>query len=299
MSSLINWIKNNKVSVFLLVVLGWLVLKDFSSPIYPLQQVGGRMEFAEMGAPAAKFEARFLPPQPEYAPAPEVKDRLVVKESVLSLLVKEVVETQKAISQKAEQLGGYMVQSNVSYPEQAEAASGSISVRVPQTRLEEALDYFRTLAVKVVSENLSGRDVTDEYVDIESRLATLNRTKAKFEEILIKAEKVEDILQVQRELVNLQEQIDGLKSRQNYLEKSAQTSKITIYLATDELTLPYAPTEAWRPQAIFKRAVRSLVGTFRKAGTAVIWLGVYSVIWMPAFGVYLAIRHWRKKKTTS
>ena len=174
--------------------------------------------------------------------------------------------------------------------------SGWITVRIPQEKLEEALNYFRELAVKVVSETVSGRDVTDEYVDIEARLATLLKTKAKFEEILAKAQKVQDILEVQRELINLQEQIDNLKGQQNYLEKSAQVSRVTIYLATDELALPYVPTEAWRPQAIFKQAVRSLIGALRKLGTLIIWFGVYSVIWLPILAIYLIIKHWRKKK---
>jgi len=54
---------------------------------------------------------------PEPAPAPEAKERLVVKESTLSLLVKNVIEAQKEISQKAQALGSYLVQSNVSHPQ--------------------------------------------------------------------------------------------------------------------------------------------------------------------------------------
>lgn len=290
MRSIINWIKQNKLSAFLLALIaGYLFYKNFFLPVYPLQRFAGSENFAEMGTPAAKVGL-------QYPPTPETKDRLVIKESTISLLVKEVTETQKAINQKAQQLGGYLVSSYVSHPEQAESANGSITVRVPQTKLEEVLDYFRSLAIKVVSENLSGQDVTDEYVDIEARLAALLKTKAKFEEILAKAEKVEEILQVQRELINLQEQIDNLKGREKYLQKSAEMSKITVYLATDELALPYAPVEAWRPKVIFKKAVRSLIGSFRKLGTATIWLGVYSVIWLPLLGVYLIFRQ-RKKKT--
>ena len=235
---------------------------------------------------------------PEPAPAPEAKERLVIKESTLSLLVKNVIEAQKEISQKAQELGGYLVQSNVSHPQETEATSGWITVRVPQEKLEEALNYFRGLAVKVVSETISGRDVTDEYVDIDARLATLLKTKAKFEEILAKAQNVQEILEVRRELINLQQQVDNLKGRQNYLEKNAQVSRVTIYLATDELALPYVPAETWRPQVIFKQAVRSLISTLRKLGNLIIWLGVYSVVWLPILVIYLVVKRWRNKKTS-
>ena len=294
MSKIFNWIKTHKLTFFLLLVVCWLIYRqNFRSPIVPLsQRESPTLEMTENLPISGEKGVSYFP---EAAPAPEVKERLIVKESTISLLVKNVVEAQKAISQKAQSLGGYVVQSNISHPEETKATSGWITVRVPQEKLEEALEYFRGLAVRVVSETISGQDVTDEYVDIEARLATLLKTKAKFEEILAKAQKVQDILEVQRELINLQEQIDNLKGQQNYLEKSAQVSRVTIYLATDELSLPYVPAEAWRPKAIFKQAVRSLIGTFRKLGTLLIWLGVYSIIWLPVLGIYWGIRHWRKK----
>ena len=225
------------------------------------------------------------------APAPEVKDRLVVKNSYLSLLVKNVRQVQESIIQKAEELGGYMVSSQIDSPYGVD--SGSVTVRVPEDKLPQVLQSYRDLSIRVVSENLVGRDVTDEYVDIGARLETLGKTKAKFEEILSGAEKVTDILQVQRELVALQEQIDSLKGRQQYLEKTAQWSKVTVYLATDELALPYKPSQPWRPKVIFKQAVRSLVKSGRWLGTLAIWLVVYSVILVP---VLLIVRLIKKRK---
>jgi len=226
------------------------------------------------------------------APAPDVEDRLVVRNSQLSLLVKDVRQSQKAVVEKAQETGGYMVDSQISSPQGVD--SGSVTVRVPENKLDDVLEHFRNLGIRVVSENLVGRDVTDEYVDVQSRLETLYKTKVKFEGILDKAEKIQDILQVQRELVNLQVQIDRLKGQQQYLEKTAQWSKVTVYLSTDELALPYAPTQPWRPKAIFKRATRSLIGTGRSLGTLTIWLGVYSVVWLPVLGVIYFFK--RKKK---
>ena len=185
-----------------------------------------------------------------------------------------------------------MVESNLNNPQDAPTAT--VTVRVPSVKLQQALETLRGLAVKVVSENLSGQDVTDEFVDNEARLETLEKTKAKFEEILDNAISVQDILTVQREIISLQSQIDAVKGQQNYLEKSAQMAKLTMYLSTDELALPYAPSETWRPAVIFKQAVRSLLGSARKLGTLVIWLAVYSIIWLPAL---LLIYYFKKRKS--
>jgi len=246
------------------------------------------------GAPgiSSMMRSDIIPPIQEAPPTTDVTNRLVMRESSLSLLVKNVVEAQKQIIQTAESLGGYMVNSNLNNPQDAPTAT--VTVRVPSGKLQEGLDLYRNLAIKVVSENLSGTDVTDEFVDNEARLATLEKTKAKFEEILDKATTVQDILAVQQQLISLQSQIDAVIGQQNYLEKNAQMARLTIYLSTDELALPYAPSESWRPEVIFKQAMRSLILQIRKLGTAIIWLAVYSVFWLP---ILLLVLFLKRRKT--
>jgi hypothetical protein len=298
---IINWIKNNKLSSLLLLIVLYFLLKNtfsfFGFKKTPLLQRADYGYSSKSMLPVGvggggEVTSDIIPPSQEAPPTTDVKNRLVIKESYLSLLVNNVVNVQKQIIKKAESLAGYMVNSNLDNPQ--EAATATVIVRVPSEKLDEALDYFRGLSVKVISENLQGQDVTDQYVDIESRLSTLLKTKAKFEEIMEKATEIQDILNVQREIVNLQSEIDGLKGQKQYLEQSAKLAKLTLYLSTDELALPYAPSEAWRPQVIFKQAVRSLVGSLRKIGTVIIWLTVYSVVWIPV-GIILFI-FYRKKR---
>jgi len=108
-----------------------------------------------------------------------------------------------------------------------------------------------------------------------------------------KAYSVTDLMTVQRELINLQSQIDSLKGQQKYLEQSAKLTKITIYLSTDELSLPYAPTNEWRPTVIFKEAVRSLLTFLRGIAGFLIWLVVYSPIIAPVIGIIWFVRRRR------
>ena len=291
---MIGWIKRNKLSFLLLLVVVYLVVKQ-SSGVRPLSQpamlsIGGAGEesVALKSAPSVSS----LLPSRNYTPTTQT-DRLVVQESNLSLVVKNVRESSDKATDWAKSVGGYMVSSSLSQPEEAPYAY--VVLRIPAKDLKPAIEYFRSLAIKVSSENLLGTDVTDEYIDIDSRLDTLNKTKAKFEEILSKATAVQDILTVQRELINLQDQIDSLKGRQQYLEKTAELAKISLHLSTDEFSLPYAPSQPFRPAAIFKQAVRSLVGTLRGGAKLLIWVGVYSPIWLLILGVIWFFKR-RKKK---
>ena len=285
------WIKNNKLAAFLAIILLFLLVKNFLA-----SQAVRQVNYSSVGlGEAALLEAgrgASLLPQRETAPS-ESKERLVVKTSSLSLVVNNVRQTSEEVVNHAQEIGGFMISTSLTKPQEAPFAT--VVVRVPAEKLSEALDYFRSLAVKVSSENILGRDVTDQYEDIGAKLETLNKTKAKFEEILDKAEKIQNILQVQRELTSLQSQIDSLKGRREYLEKTAKLAKVTVYLSTDELSLPYQPKGAFRPKVIFKQAVRSLVKTLRGVAKLAIWLAVYLPVWGGIL-IIIFVFKWIKKR---
>ena len=290
MKAIIDWLKKNKLAVVLLLAVAYLIFRD--RVILPLGAGITSRGVADVDMVPAGLSKVGGGEIFQESPPTSGIDRMVIKETTMSVMVKDVSEAIKTVQQKAESLGGYMVNSHLSKPE--EAASGSITIRVPEEKLTEALEAFRKVGLRVVDENVSGRDVTDQYVDLEARLATLNKTKAKFEEILDRATQIQDLLTVQRELINLQSQIDSIEGQQQYLSQSAKLSKVTVYLSTDEFSLPYSPTQPWRPNVVFKLAVRSLVGTLRGAGTVAIWIGVYSPIWVPVLAIVWILK--RRKK---
>lgn len=302
---MISWIKRNKLVTILVLIIVFLFFRSSGRSPLDLSESGSMMGIGDrnlsydsgLSAPSSMSIGQAVGKRSgtdlfsnDAPPQNETGQRLVVSESYLSMLVKNVVETRKQILTFVEQNGGYMVESNISNPQ--DAPTSSITVRVPSDSLEQTLEHFRSLSVKVVSENLSGQDVTDEYVDVEKRIAILEKTKAKFEEILSQAREVSDITSLNREIINTQNQIDQLKGSQEGMKQRAQLARITIYLSTDEIALPYAPSETFRPEVIFKFAVRSLVSNLRKAAAIAIWLGVYSVIIVPV----LLIGWWIMKK---
>lgn len=300
--NLFEWVKNNKLTFILLLVIVYFVFLRDRHLLYGLiPQIGSRsyssFEAMDSGYGEAEGVAYKSVSRPSIggapaAPTPEVSDRMVQETSNISMVVDSVRQSLDAVLNHVSGIGGYMVSSSLNQPEEAPFAT--LIVRVPQPELRSTLEYLRGMAVKVTSENLLGRDVTDEYLDLEARLGTLNKTKAKFEEILEIATEVDDILRVQREIINLQSQIDSLKGQQLYLQKTSETAKLTVYLSTDEWALPYTPSEpSFRPNVIFKQAVRSLVKTLRGLAKLAIWLGVYSIVWLPALIIFI---WWRRRR---
>lgn len=300
---ILSWVKNNKLVLLLFLVILFLFFRQNRGPI-PLVQNMMYRDQAEstavesvpmMGVSEGKMG--MMPPLPpvynDVAPRSDVSNRLVVQESSLSLVVDQVRTTSDKIVNFVSQNGGYMVSTSLTAPDEAPFAT--VVVRIPANQMQTALDFFRGLSVKVSSENIIGFDVTDEYEDIDERLKTLQLTKEKFESILKSAQNVEDILNVQRELISLQSQIDSFKGRQQYLEKNAQLAKMTIYLSSDELSLPFTPTNRFRPEVILKQAIRSLLQHAQQIGEWLIWSLVYAPVWLPV--IILSWFFYRKNHT--
>jgi len=305
----VAWVKRNKLAVLLLVLIGFYLIRGFVGNVFTVKtyQYGGgsaglsnptfgTMEAVSPMAAVSNTAAGLLSSGklPSDTSSKATGERMVVQNSNLSLVVKDVVGAGNEVVAYAERQGGFMV--STSYNRPTESPFATITVRVPTERFKATLDYYRALAVKVTNENLVGTDVTEQYTDIEERLETHERTKAKFEEILNMATDIDDILRVNRELINVQTQIDALKGQKEALEKNAALTKITVYLSTDELSLPYTPDNKFRPKVVFKLATRSLLNSLRLIGEGLIWLIVYVVIWVPVVIVVWLVRRWRRKR---
>ena len=151
--------------------------------------------------------------------------RIIVRTVDMGIVVDDVAESVDAIGGVAEEMGGWLVSSS-----RAEEHRGSVSIRVPAERLEEAIMRLRAMAQDVKSEITSSRDVTDEYYDIQARLTNLEATEGALIKLLDRAEKVEDALSIQQSLSEVQEDIERLQGRIKLLEQTAAYSLINVYL---------------------------------------------------------------------
>jgi hypothetical protein len=166
------------------------------------------------------------------------------------------------IGKLADELGGYVVSSNLSQsyygPNSIEVPDVAMVIRVPVERLDEALERIKETAVKVNYENTSGVDVTSEYVDLQSRLSAKEAAEQKLLEILEDATRTEDVLAVYNQLQLIQTEIESLKGQIKYYEQSAALSSISIRLIAEEGTQPIT-FEPWRPAGAVNEAVENLV----------------------------------------
>lgn len=219
-------------------------------------------------------------------------ERLIIRNASLDIVVRDTESVVEEISALTEELGGYTVESNIS--EYDEGKRAHLQLRVPAEDLDLALERIRKLSMEVRRETVTGQDVTDEYVDVQSRLRHLEATEERLLTFMEEAEDTEAALEVYDRLQNIQAQIEQAKGRMEYLEQSAAMATITLDITPSELAQPIQ-VGRWRPQGTLRDAFESLIRVFQFLVDAliiivVLVLPVVLIIALPLIGLFFLIR---------
>jgi hypothetical protein len=210
---------------------------------------------------------------------------LIIKQGQIHLLVKDTDQSIDRLTQIVSDSGGYIVSNRVWIEPFREEnyKYASYTIAVPADQFESTLLRLRALSLRVVDESSSGQDVSEEYVDLQSRLANLEATRDRIRGFLDQAQTVEESLRINQELSNIEDQIEQVKGRMNYLSGRAAFSTIAIQLDPE---LPAVPTPSptptpppagWDPGKTFEHAS----GLATKAAQLLVDAAIYLVVWLP------------------
>ncbi len=226
----------------------------------------------------------------EYYATTDVDERMIVRNGEMELVVEDITQTVEDITQMSLAFGGYVVSSYIRGEE--EEMRGWITFRVPDDKFETALEELRDMAVRVESEQTYSQDVTEEYIDLQARLANAEATEQQYLALLDKAEEIEDILDIYNYLSRIRSEIEQLKGRIQYLEQTTSTSLISVSLEPEEAVV----SGGWSALGVLKAAARGLVTAGKVLGTIAIWLLIFIPIWGTILGILLWRRHKRKAR---
>jgi hypothetical protein len=226
---------------------------------------------ATLSAPAAKAALGLT-----LTPAP---DRKIVRTTAISLIVQHPAEAAEKMRTLAENFGGYLETSQISGGSDAAA---SLTLRVPVAHFEEARAEIRKLGLRVENETLNAQDVTMQYVDQQATLRNLHAEEAQYLEILKRAAKVSDALEVSEKLSEVRGQIEQQQSEFNALSKQTELVAISLSLQTEPPPQTFGLN--WRPMLQLKLALHdglegvanyatAMIGVLFFLPAVILWVG--------------------------
>jgi len=312
------------ITVIALVLVGAFIVNIFSGGTRSnkISQIGSALNGDGGGsyssAPAPRVElpsqstggaaAGMTPPEEpasgtdkdEAAPANTINaNRLVIKTATVEAQVAydQLGQASRRVEQLVNRLGGYIVSNDDSTSAEESKAYATIAFRVPAASFDAALRGLEGDGVTILRRDISGQDVTAEYVDNESQIRNLEATAARLRSFLEKAETVTEAIEVNRTLSEYEGQIEILKGRQQYLSDSAAMSLITLTLRskTTHFPVPYFPVhfdQSWTPAAAARVAWANLLDLGKDVADLLIALGIWTPVWLPL--LLLARYLWRR-----
>jgi PBP1b-binding outer membrane lipoprotein LpoB len=237
--------------------------------------------------------------------------RLVIQNANMSIVVVKPLDAMNRIATMATEFNGFVVSSStytVTTRQGEDAIEANITIRVDSAQLSTVMERIRALTPDaeedVLSESISGQDVTKDYVDLESRLRNLQDTETQLQKIMDEATKTEDVLSVYRELSSIREEIEVVTGQMKYYEESAALSSISVYIQAVEAVQPIQ-VGSWKPVGTARDAVQALLDTLQFLAKAAIWIIIYLLpvvlviglpIWLIVRGIRKARRNARARK---
>lgn len=217
-------------------------------------------------------------------------EKSVVRTGDIQLTVHDPAIAADEVTAAVAQLGGSV--DTVSVFGTGEGSTASLTVRVPADDLEAAFEALSTIGT-VTSETRSAVDVTAQHVDLEARVAALETSVARLQELMENATTTSDLLEAEMMLSQRQQELDGLRAQPEALEGQVADATVSVTL-TSPSTLPGGgPANFWEGILTgFSSLGAAGAGALVVLGVLIPWLIVAGLI---ALVVVLLVRGARRR----
>jgi len=227
-------------------------------------------------------------------------NRKIIHRAELQLNVKKLENTQLIIEKKVSEYGGYIVESNV-HRESDESISAQLTVRIPEQHFQKFLTDAEGESVEVLNRNVTGEDVTEQYIDLESRVKSKRIVEKRLLEFMGKAEKTEDLLNISSDLSKVQEEIELIVGKMKYLENQTSFSTIEITMYENSVIVPGLDSKNLNTWEKTKKQLATSINFIVAAGSGLIVffignLPVLLLLLLVGIGIYFGIKKNNKPK---
>jgi hypothetical protein len=165
------------------------------------------------------------------------KGEMLDIEATLNLVVDQVATSAAELRAIVRQRGGLMIEDVV---DESNYSNGRFLIRIAAPGTDELMAAIERLG-QLRTRQVNAHDIGKQYNDAELQLENLNVAMARYEQILAKADKVSDLLSIERELTRLRGEIEQVKGNLRWMQDRAARSTIHVNLASTRLAVAQGP----------------------------------------------------------
>ena len=184
-------------------------------------------------AQSAGFAANEAAPgEPVRAPgawtaADSLAPSMIIRTGTASIEVDSLEPAVAHVRDLARRVGGFVANVQMQAGRN-QTRSATLEIRLPSARFDDVATGLQPVG-RVESVNVSAEDVGEEYVDVAARVANAHRLEQRLIDVLnTKTGKLKDVLDVERELARVREEIERMEGRMRYLRTRASVSTFSI-----------------------------------------------------------------------
>jgi len=216
-------------------------------------------------------------------------EKKIVKNATLNAEVKDYKVFSQQLSEKVKKYGGYVSQEEQSQSEYQ--IQNSVVIKVPVDQFENAVRDLTKDVSKLNEKHISSEDVTTQLVDGKSRMEAKKQVRLRYLDLLKQAKNMGEILTVQKEINDIQEDIELVNGRINTLTHESAMS--TIYFTFFQVINPSAKAEGEKEPDFLDKVKTSFANGWFWVGE--LFIGLVS-IWPLLTIIILGIWIFRKKQ---
>lgn len=192
-----------------------------------------------------------LPPLPP-TETKEVIKKKIIKDGRIGIEVQELERTKLQVDSLLIKFGGYYANERLNNTDWE--ISYNLKIRVPSKNFEKLIGEIETGGGEIKYKAIDARDVTDQFIDLETRLENKKNYLKKYNDLLKQAKTVKDILEIEEKIRGIEEEIESTTGRLKYLSNLVDYSTLDLEI-TKPKDFKYQPEKRDRFTKRLKHAI--------------------------------------------
>jgi len=159
----------------------------------------------------------------------DITKKKIIKDGRLGIKVNNLKESKTNVDTIVKNLGGYYDKESLSNNDYS--TDYDLKIRVPSNRLEILIDRIEKGEGEVAYKEIDARDVTEEFIDLETRLTNKQKYLLQYQVLLKSAKSIKEILDIQEKIRGLEEEIESTTGRLKYLNDLVNYSTLELNIS--------------------------------------------------------------------